>query len=489
MTLPDIDRLSLLSDQDIQALLARFAEVGLTREAIAPFASLGEGLAEPLRRPIRLWHLRREASPLVLLLRLFVFMDPISDEETLRALGNRDLLAVLKEVGLVVRRANALVCPLLLNLVNTTWVFCDDLLQGGDAVMGAGATTAGLIQVAWPAKDVGKILDLGCGAGTAALLFAPRAQEVVATDINPRAITLAQFNARLAGITSIDLRLGSFFEPVANETFDLIVCQPPFVSQAEQSEHVTFLHGGARGDELSVSILEGLMPHLAPNGRAVLLLDWPECTAKEASIRVRQHLPGVNADVLVLASRPKSVEQQAAFYAAMQNPEFGPAYEKAVLCQLDHFDRLKIRSITLLVVVLRRTDKPPFTHAVETRPFTEIEPTGAQIERLMAAQDLLRDGPEVLLGTRLVIPEGSTFTQQSGGGIRITLPDSRLVGATVGSPAAVGLLQTVHAAPTVSDATDTLMKEFGLTGPEGRAKVLAGVRDALQNGLLEVEVP
>jgi methylase of polypeptide subunit release factors len=489
MTLPDIDRLSLLSDQDIQALLGRFAQVGLTRQAVAPFAQLGEGLTDPQRRPLRLWHLRQEASPLRTLLRLFMFMDPVGHAQATQALGDATLLTRLRDVGLVVERDEGLVCPLLLNLVDDAWVFCDDLLLGTDAVMGAGVTTADLIQAAWPTHDVGRVLDLGCGAGTAALLLAERARELVATDINPRAITLGRFNARLGCTRPIDFRLGSFFEPVQEETFDLIVCQPPFVSRAENREQVTFLHGGARGDELSLSIIEGLFGHLAPGGRAVLYMDWPNCDGRAAAARVREHLHGANADLLVLASRPKSVDLPVAVYASMQHPRLGPPYEQEVLDQLDHFHRMGITSLTLLVVVLQKTDKTPFTHVVDTRPFTEVEPTGSQVQRLILAQNLLREGPSALQEARLVVPPGVTFLEDGPKSVRISLPDSRLIGATVCSIPAVRLVQTVDAAPSVSIAVEQLMREFRLQGEEGKSRILAGVRDALGNGLLEVPLP
>jgi methylase of polypeptide subunit release factors len=70
-------------------------------------------------------------------------------------------------------------------------------------------------------------LDFGTGNGIQALLAAHHCHEVVATDVNPRALVFAAFNAALNGIDNISFRKGSLFDPVAYETFDLIVCNPP----------------------------------------------------------------------------------------------------------------------------------------------------------------------------------------------------------------------------------------------------------------------
>src|SRR5262249_25641001 len=71
-------------------------------------------------------------------------------------------------------------------------------------------------------------LDLGTGSGVQAVLAARHSEHVVAVDVNPRALRYADLNPRLNGV-QLDLRKGSWFEPVENETFDLIVSNPPFV--------------------------------------------------------------------------------------------------------------------------------------------------------------------------------------------------------------------------------------------------------------------
>src|SRR5206468_8352084 len=77
-------------------------------------------------------------------------------------------------------------------------------------------------------RPVERALDIGTGSGVEALLTTRHAAHVVATDVNPRALRLAELSARLSGV-SLELREGSLFEPVEEERFDLIVANPPFV--------------------------------------------------------------------------------------------------------------------------------------------------------------------------------------------------------------------------------------------------------------------
>ena len=83
-----------------------------------------------------------------------------------------------------------------------------------DAVMGAGETTAILYRAGRPRRRLASALDLGCGAGTLALLLARDVDRVVGTDINPRAVEIGQLNARMNHIDNCEFRAGDVWDPV-----------------------------------------------------------------------------------------------------------------------------------------------------------------------------------------------------------------------------------------------------------------------------------
>jgi len=488
MPLPDVSRLPLLASSRAREFSARLRALGVKREAIIPFARHGEHWLERMRRPLRTYYLRQVRSPLVFALRLFVFMDPVTREEALQALASESLLSALLEAGLLAPRDAGLVCPFLLNVVEDQYVFCDDLSNGGEAVMGASATTADLLQATWPVKPLISVLDLGCGAGTAALMLAQGAAQVVGSDINPRAIELAKLNQALNDLDNVTFLAGDLFAPVAGQRFDLIVAQPPFVSKPDAEEAVTFLHGGARGDELLLRILGELPARLAAGGRAVFLVDFPRYDEVPPAERIRTALGGGSFDLLLIASPRKDLGECVAHYAAGRYPDLGDEYERAVHAHLAHLARLGVSELCAVLFVVRATERTPWTHAIATRGFSMAKPTGAQIERLIAAQDLLTGESAALRAASLVVPDGTRFTRDEAGQVRIELDASRLLGSSTCSQSGVDLLTVVHESPSVADAVATLAKRMKLDHESGHAQILQGVRTALSEGLLELEL-
>jgi len=488
VTLPDVDRLPLLPLPFVRELNARLRALGVEREAIAPFVRHGEHLLDRMRRPLRTYYLRQARSPLVFALRLFVFMDPVTRDEALTALGNDALLSALLDARLLVERDDGLVCPFFLNVIEEQYIFCDDLANRGEAVMGASATTAGLIQAAWPTKRLERVLDLGCGAGTAALMFAREAAQVVGSDINPRAITLAKLNLALADRDNVSFLVGDLFAPVADTRFDLIVAQPPFVSKPDSEAAVTFLHGGARGDELLLRMLSELPPRLAAGGRAVFLVDWPKYDVVSPAERIRAALGDGSFDLLLLTSQRKDLGEYVAHYATGQHPDLGEQYSRAVHAHLEHLGRLGVTELRAMLIVVRATERTPWTHVVGTQSFNDAKPTAAQLERLIAAQDLLAAEPSALRAARLVVPEGTRFAQDESGQVRIELAASRLIGSLTCSQGAADLLTVVHQSPSVAEAVATLAQRLKLDDAAGRSQILRGVRTALSQGLLELEL-
>ncbi len=73
---------------------------------------------------------------------------------------------------------------------------------------------------------------------------------MVATDVNARALRMARFNAALNDLSAIDVRDGSFFEPVAGERFDLISTNPPFVISPATGERLVYRDSGLPGDRV-----------------------------------------------------------------------------------------------------------------------------------------------------------------------------------------------------------------------------------------------
>jgi len=81
-----------------------------------------------------------------------------------------------------------------------------------------------------------RILDLGTGSGAIALAIAKERPlcELVATDLSGDALAVAELNARQHSIPNIEFLQGSWMEPVAEQLFDIVVSNPPYIADDDQ---------------------------------------------------------------------------------------------------------------------------------------------------------------------------------------------------------------------------------------------------------------
>lgn len=158
-----------------------------------------------------------------------------------------------------------------------------------DHVLGVGGASVSLAH-AVIRTPVGRALDLGTGGGIQALHLDAHCAEIVATDINERALVLAAATARLNGMTW-DLRRGSLFEPVAGERFDLVVSNPPFVVGTGARDYL-YRDSGMVGDSVCRQLIEQVGDHLTPGGTAQIMANWIVRRGQDWRAQVRGWLAG-----------------------------------------------------------------------------------------------------------------------------------------------------------------------------------------------------
>ena len=81
-----------------------------------------------------------------------------------------------------------------------------------------------------------RVLDLGTGSGCIAVTLAKQHKlaQVTAVDVSAAALNVAAANAARHGVGDrITFAEGDLFAPVAGQTFDLIVSNPPYIAPAE----------------------------------------------------------------------------------------------------------------------------------------------------------------------------------------------------------------------------------------------------------------
>ncbi|MBM6590212.1 class I SAM-dependent methyltransferase [Brevibacterium sp. RIT 803] len=126
--------------------------------------------------------------------------------------------------------------------------------------------------------------DLGTGTGVlAAVLLRRGVERVVATDINPRAVTCAQENLDRLGLASCAEVVEADLFPQGRA--DLIVCNPPWLPARPTSALEAGIYDP--GSDVLHRFIDGLAAHLSPAGEGWLILSD---LAEHLGLRTREEL-------------------------------------------------------------------------------------------------------------------------------------------------------------------------------------------------------
>jgi methylase of polypeptide subunit release factors len=401
---------SLLTTDDTQtidALRARLREVHYNAERVRDAIGGEEFLHVDADREL---HRRRlkPADPLTPLIRLFLLHDALPEAEAARALRPARV-AALETMGLVrvdggVVSARTRILPMIDFLIASDPL---DELALADAdydfvgnVNPTSRTLAGMTV----RRPVDSALDVGTGGGVQALFLARHAKRVVATDVNPRALAYTRLNARLNGISNIETREGSFFEPVEGERFGVVVSNPPFVISPET--RFSFRDSELGAPEVCRLVAEGIADHLEPGGFGHMLASWFHREGETWDVVPTAWVEGHGCDAWILHQGQEDPLEYASTWNLVLRLSDPGAYGETIDRWTDHYRELGAVAMHYGAIVLRRRDGRNWTK-LDDMPAKPMGEAGEQVQRVFRAQDQLEEGGlESLLDRRFrVIPE------------------------------------------------------------------------------------
>ncbi|MFE4061666.1 methyltransferase [Streptomyces sp. NPDC059096] len=252
-------------------------------------------------------------------------------------------------------------------------------------VGGASTTLAGLT-VRTP---VGSALDVGTGSGIQALHAAQHATRVTATDLNPRALGFTRLTLALSGAPAAELRGGSLFEPVGDETYDLIVSNPPFV--ISPGARLTYRDGGMGGDDLCRTLVQQAGDRLNEGGYAQFLANWQHVEGEEWQERLRSWVPR-GCDAWIVQREVQDVTQYAELWLRdsgdhRSDPQ---AYAARYDAWLDEFEARGTKAVGFGWISLRKSGAAQPSIVVEEWPHSVEQPLGESVRAHFERQDYLR---------------------------------------------------------------------------------------------------
>ncbi|GAC1635614.1 MAG: hypothetical protein NVS4B2_23210 [Chloroflexota bacterium] len=320
-----------------------------------------------------------------------------------------------------------------------------------------------------------------------ALLAARHCRRVVATDINGRALALCRLNAKLNSIDNVEVREGSWFEPVLEERFDLVVSNPPYVIAPES--RFLYRDNELGGDELCRLLVRQASSHLKPGGVAQIACNWILEPGLAWFDRPASWSPSSECDILVLRSR----SYDAAAYAAACTPHGDDTKELERV--LDYLNQTGIAAVADGAVTIRagRNGADHWLLALDGAGGPG-RLGGAHVAGIFAGQDQsqkLRED-DVLLDTRFRPVDGQrldqvlTYTQAHG-----YRPGNASMRFASGLPVTVELDPHVmriavacDGKSSLRDLIDEVAKQLEVDPEWLRTITLAQFRDSVGLGLL-----
>ncbi len=232
----------------------------------------------------------------------------------------------------------------------------------------------------------GRTLDIGTGNGLLALEAASYSGVVVATDLNPEAVEFAEFNASLNGVENIDFRAGDCFEPVAGETFDRIVANPPFF--VTPSTNHLFSDSGMELDGFCRRLAREAPAHLNEGGYFQMICEWAQVEGERWQDRILSWLEGSSCDAWVMKgpSHDPAAYAQARFQEAAP---YAPDNDDTMFAEwMDYYRRRKVEAIHGGMIAMRRRPGANWVR-FEDMPANPRRPFGDSVEQMFASRDFL----------------------------------------------------------------------------------------------------
>ena len=364
-----------------------------------------------------------------------------------------------------------------------------------DHVLGLGAASISLARAVIRAPT-GRALDIGTGCGVQALHLASHAESVVATDTNPRALALAAATARLNG-QRWDLRQGSLFQPVDADTFDLIVCNPPFVV-GDGEMRFSYRDSGIAGDGLCRALVEGMTGHLRPGGTAQLLANWIVRENSDWRERVGGWVSSSGCDAWVVQRELADPAEYVGLWlsdAGEDGRSTGSGRKAATALAerwLDYFAAQRVQGIGMGLITLQHNGSadPSVTLDEITGPDEEL--TGDEVDGFFRRRAWVEGTPDrELLGTRFALSPQAILEQRSLSGHEGWVAVLRLL-RRIGAPGATlhldewgqALLGGCTGAAPLGLLVELLAAAHGLSEDALAAAVLPAIRVAVVRGLL-----
>ncbi len=392
--------LNPLSQEASCRLRTWLEEVGYTESNLRKSLGAAELPSRQLRNHARLLDRTSEPTLINSLVRWF-WMGRAQSRARIAEVMPESFLSLLLEAGLLESNGDDYIAPAMLLPIEGFLVAADHPIaienRASDLVLWPNPTSKFLARFA-VRRHSRATLDLGTGSGILSLGAARHSDSVVATDLNPRAVVFAQFNARLNGVENIEVLSGDCFAPVQDRRFDLILSNPPFFITPQAG--YLFCDNPMELDGLCRRLVKEAPAYLNEDGYLEMLCEWAQVRGQSWQERIAEWLEDTGCDAWVmkgLTQNPEEYAQHRIRETSQDISRDADQYDGF----MTYYRQREVEAIHDGVIVMRRRDGKNWVR-IEEVPSSPNGDLGEMVQSTFAAHDILQenDTDEKLLAIR-----------------------------------------------------------------------------------------
>ena len=483
--------LKTISQGDAQRFREFFREAGYDDKNLLQKGYRMQLPSSRMRNRPRLLDQVSEPTLLNLLLRGFLLNDPLDTAESASLIPSWFTELVLS-CGLARREGQKLIAEATLFPGDSFLAVCDPPArieaQDPEAVLWPNPTTKLLLNFTIR-RHSRATLDLGTGNAMQAISAAAYSDQVVATDLNPRAVEYAKFTARLNGTENVECLTGDGFAPVTGRKFDLIVSNPPFFIRP--SHMFLFCDNPMDLDGLCRRFVKKSPEHLYEGGYFQLLCEWAVVKGQSMQERVAEWLQDTGCDAFVIKGHTQDLSE----YAQELISRAGTSSERDAelyATYMEYYRSRKVEAIQDGAIAMRKRSGRNWI-MIEDIPEIPKGPFGESVQAMFSARDFLDShvSDEKMLATKPRLApyaQLEQFFQPAEGRWQPTKLNLRLhqgFSFFVGlQPEVAGFLGACDGSKTIGELVTNFASQFDAPFEKVQSESLGITRRLLEHGFL-----